>query len=530
MQFRPLALMSAILVGLAGASASAWAVSMDPVQSSSFIGQPYSGRLLLRGAQDLDPRASCVRVSDIGGDLPGLGPTRVSVKAGNEGWIVQLRSEQRINEPAVQFLVTFNCYGQKVSREYSVLLDLPAEVVPQVSEGEAASGEMARADQGTASPAVSPAVTTSKPPRKKRSARNGTRKASSAAASGSSTQYRASTAPRTTGQRDAVKLAINPGAAGITPREAELMAQAEDQAAQLRQLEMRIVELQAMIEKMRVYIPAEDLARLNMKPSSIDPAREALASGAAASPVAASAAAASAVLASVAQASAVVASTPVASAAAASGPAASAPAAADSDGTPFDWMFWVWLSAAGLAIFAFLAYVVRQKRIERRQAWGSDAITEEMVDSYAPARRAEVIARLNAQQQPAEEPFADDTPIPASAPPVAVVEAPVREAAVEFVDVQHSASAQEEAEWLISHGESERAIALLREEIRNNPDQTELWLMLFKVLYDQKKNLEFVTLAHRFRRQATGSEAWKEVCDLGLKLDPENRLFLTRNH
>lgn len=512
MRFRPLALTSAILLAGAGIPAHVYAVSLDALDTNSTLGQNFRASVILRGSEDMTPNVGCLQVSDGDSGLPGLGHTRLSVKAGNSGWVISLRSEQRIDEPALQFTLTFNCYGQSYSRVYSVLLDLPSDTVAApVVDDSATSRPLAQR-------APSPAAT-------RHSARRASNKGSRAAGSrkknnrkrnaDTSTLSRAAVPAPAGAERDAVKLAVVTGSSATSKREAELMAQAEDQASQLRQMELRIVALQSMIDKMRVYVPEADAQRLNLPYA---------ASAAQATPALASAA--SAATASLAAASGTTASAAVASKAAAS---AAAPVN-ESAPRSFDWMLWVWIAAAVLGVVAFLVYVVRQRRIQKQAAWGNQ-VTEELLDSYAPVRRAELIAKMNAD---ADAMRVHETPAPAAvvveelAAPVAPL--PVeREAAVEFVDVQHSASAVEEAQWLISHGEGERAIALLREEIRTNPDQVELWLMLFEYLYTQKKNLEFVTLAHRFRRQATGSDAWKQVCDLGLKLDPENRLFLSRN-
>lgn len=513
MRFRPLALLSAILLAGAGLPAHVYAVSLDALETSSTLGQNFRASVILRGSEDMTPNVGCLQVSEGDSGLPGLGHTRLSVKPGNRGWVISLRSEQRIDEPALQFTLTFNCYGQTYSRVYSVLLDLPSDTVaaPVVND-ETASRQVAGQAPALAAPRHSARRASNKGPRAAGSRKKNNRKRSV----DTSTSAPAA-APVSSAERDAVKLAVVTGSSATSKREAELMAQAEDQASQLRQMELRIVALQSMIEKMRVYVPEADAQRLNLPYA---------ASATQASPAIATAA-------SAATASVVAASGATASAAAASKAAASATAPVnESTSRSFDWMFWVWIAAAVLGVVAFLVYVVRQRRIQKQAAWGNQ-VTEELLDSYAPVRRAELIAKMNAD---ADAMRVHEAPV-AAAPAIVVedIDTPVpslpvaREAAVEFVDVQHSASAVEEAQWLISHGEGERAIALLREEIRTNPEQVDLWLMLFEYLYTQKKNLEFVTLAHRFRRQATGSDAWKQVCDLGLKLDPENRLFLSRN-
>lgn len=509
MRFHPIALSSAIMLVCGGLSAPAYAISMEAFESNSALGQPFVGRLVMGGISDLTPNSSCFKVVNSENGIPGPGPLRITARTSGNGWIVSLRGEQKVSEPAVQFTLVFNCYGQTMSREYSVLLDLPAEAIlaPTVdSSSEIVRDQLvvkAKNDRRTAHQSSRASSGKKKINRRKR---------------GSVTQAypRArSTAPVTGQSRDAIKLAVVPGEGSTSKREAELMAQAEDQASQLRQMELRILELQIMIEKMRVYVPEADAARLRV-PGATASMPAALVAGSAASAAVVPSASASVT---------------AASATVSAASSASASASIVGKNNPFDWMFWVWVSAAAFGVFAFLAYVLRQRRVEKLQAWGAQN-AEELLDSYAPVRRAEVEARINAEANRVhlEDEKAD---IPVSIAPLVEPQAlPVstpRDTAVEFVDVQHAGSAVEEAQWLISHGEGERAIGLLREEIRTNPEQTDLWLMLFDYLYNQKKNLEFVTLAHRFRRQATGTDAWKQVCDLGLKLDPDNRLFLSRN-
>lgn len=541
MRFHRSALLSAILLACAGAPALVHAVSMDRLESSSALGQNFSGRVLLRGSADYVPNVSCIKVEAADAELPTPGPMRVSVKQSTAGWIISLRSLYPVNEPAFQFRLIFDCYGEQFTRDYSVLLDPPADLVQGGSTGE---------DTAESTPRTAATVPSASAKRPSSSARRSAGKSSvrksaarrASAAGGGTASAPARTQPASAGPaRDAVKLAVvPPGSSAAAKREAELMALAEDQAAQLRQMEQRITELQAVIAKMQPYVPAEDAARLQV-PGAAPGAAPQTASAAVSS------AAPAAVASAAAAASTTVASAPAASApaAAASQPAASARAAsAPEAGKQFDWTFWVFAGAAGLGILAFLAYVMRQKSAEKSAAWGNE-VTEELLDSYAPVRRAELAARFSQDGDAAAAPAA---PVarPVAVPGIEVTEEeaphgadldvplnielpPATPPAAAPVDVQQPTSVLEEAEWLLSHGEGERAIGLLREEIRNHPEQTETWLALFDCLYQQKKNLEFVTLAHRFRRQATGTDAWKTVCDLGLKLDPENRLFLSRN-
>lgn len=505
MLLRPLVLISA-LVSAGLFSSNSYALSMDALETSSFIGQPLAAKFLIRGVDGMAPDASCLKVTDADNGIPGPGHLHISAETVPDGWLIRLRGKTVLNEPAIQFLMRFDCNDQRYAREYSVLLDLPEQgsITPISLPADNTEEKAVSVAKTTPAAAIQKRARASKgqhtgrpsPSTKKRRAKP---RATPLAESQPIPHEQRTIAPA--GVHDVVKLSSSVPKSPLSQREAELMAQAEDQTSRLAQMEQRIVELQKIVDKMQVYVPEAS------SPSALAPAASANtattllpASVASASivPVTASSPATKPVIAS-------------------SSTATNAPAIESENQSGIDRDTVLWTVAGGLTVLLLSLYLLNRREMQRQSLPWLDT---EMLDDYDPELRAELRARMNAED--VALPFGDRFdrfPVPPAAEP--------REPKVDYVDVHNAENAGEEAQFLINHGEGEQAITLLREELRINPDQLDLWMMAFEYLYSEQKKLEFVAWSQRFRKQAAGTEAWARVCDLGLELDPENRLFLS---
>lgn len=507
MLLRPLVLISA-LVSAGFFSSNTYALSMDALETSSFIGQPLTAKFLIRGVDGMTPDASCLKISDTDNGIPGPGRLHISAEAVPEGWLIRLRGKTNLNEPAIQFLMSFDCNDQRYAREYSVLLDLPEQgsITPIALPSENS------ADKATAVTKTAPTVAPQARGRAHKNHSVGTHhslpsknrrvkpRATPLAESTPIIHEQRNTPPAD--RHDVVKLSSSVPKSPLSQREAELMAQAEDQTSRLAQMEQRIVELQKIVDKMQAYVPEASSA------AALAPAASA---NTAAIPTQASAASASNIH--------VTTSTPAAVKPVTAKPSAStatnSPSQAEETGIDRDTILWT--VAGGLTILLLALYLLNRREMQRQSLPWLDT---EMLDDYDPELRAELRARMNAED--VALPFGDRFdrfPVPPAAEP--------KEPKVDYMDVHNAENAGEEAQFLINHGEGEQAITLLREELRINPDQLELWMMAFEYLYAEQKKLEFVAWSQRFRKQAAGTDAWARVCDLGLELDPENRLFLS---
>lgn len=498
MLLRPLVLISA-LVSAGFFSSNSYALSMDALETSSYIGQPLAARFLIRGVEGITPDTSCLKISDADNGIPGPGRLQISAEAVPDGWLIRLRGKTVLNEPAIQFLISFDCNDQRYSREYSVLLDLPEQgsITPIALPADNTVSKAVTVTKTTPTAVVQKHGRTSKvhhagklsPSTKKRRVKH----RSIPLAESQPTPHEQRTIA-SAAVHDVVKLSSNVPKSPLSQREAELMAQAEDQTSRLAQMEQRIVELQKIVDKMQAYVPEASSAST----STATTTGQASVASASIAPATASAPAAKPVIAS-------------------SSTATNAPAIGIEDQSGIDRDTILWTVAGGLSVLLLSLYLLNRREMQRQSLPWLDT---EMLDDYDPELRAELRARMNAED--VALPFGDRFdrfPVPPIAEP--------QEPKVDYVDVHNAENAGEEAQFLIKHGEGEQAITLLREELRINPNQPELWMMAFEYLYAEHKKLEFVAWSQRFRKQAAGTEAWARVCDLGLELDPENRLFLS---
>ena len=135
---------SSLVVALAALNAGfAQALGLGEITLHSQLDQPLNAEIRLRGMGDLDPDQIIVRLAPAadfersGVDrLYSLTEMRFDVRPGKAGeGVVQIRTEQPVREPYLDFLIEVRWPSGRVLREYTVLLDLPtysAEPAPAV--------------------------------------------------------------------------------------------------------------------------------------------------------------------------------------------------------------------------------------------------------------------------------------------------------------------------------------------------------------------------------------------------------------
>jgi pilus assembly protein FimV len=83
----------------------------------------------------------------------------------------------------------------------------------------------------------------------------------------------------------------------------------------------------------------------------------------------------------------------------------------------------------------------------------------------------------------------------------------------------------DEAELYAEHGHPDKAIKILQEEIAQNPNHAEAWLLLLSVLSSLGLITEFEQAARRFLELNPNSDSWKRIQALGRTLDQHNPLY-----
>ena len=123
-----------LVVALAALNAGfAQALGLGEITLHSQLDQPLNAEIRLRGMGDLDPDQIIVRLAPAadfersGVDrLYSLTEMRFDVRPGKSGeGVVQIRTEQPVREPYLDFLIEVRWPSGRVLREYTLLLDLP---------------------------------------------------------------------------------------------------------------------------------------------------------------------------------------------------------------------------------------------------------------------------------------------------------------------------------------------------------------------------------------------------------------------
>nr|WP_314902265.1 hypothetical protein [uncultured Deefgea sp.] len=84
----------------------------------------------------------------------------------------------------------------------------------------------------------------------------------------------------------------------------------------------------------------------------------------------------------------------------------------------------------------------------------------------------------------------------------------------------------DQAQYFLSQCETLKAIDLLYAAIDDVPEDSERWLMLFRVFRQQVMKTEYSALAYRFKAIHKDEGDWELIRSIGNKLDPENPLFI----
>ena len=112
-------------LGLAGLICAAYspAAQMGSLQGQTVLGEPFHGYVIVSAPAEAELTNQCVKVSATDG-LPGLPGAKPRVNRYGAKWRIDIDARP-VNEPAVAFVVSVACGELNLSREFSVLFDLP---------------------------------------------------------------------------------------------------------------------------------------------------------------------------------------------------------------------------------------------------------------------------------------------------------------------------------------------------------------------------------------------------------------------
>lgn len=83
------------------------------------------------------------------------------------------------------------------------------------------------------------------------------------------------------------------------------------------------------------------------------------------------------------------------------------------------------------------------------------------------------------------------------------------------------------AQQMIERGQHEQALDLLLEQIDKTRHEVKLWMLMFDILKQLGRKADFQSQAIRFRNHFRGVKLWQKVQAVGHELDPHNPLYMT---
>ncbi len=495
------------LAALATFVATDWALALGlgaPIQQSS-LGQPLRLVIPVIAAPGEELAGECFRLAPGGRDsdgIPQIVQARVTLERGAAGPLLVIVSPRSVNEPVVRVAIQAGC-DVAVRRDYTLLLDPPVIETPTVAaetparEARPAAPESAGATPGgstAAAPGIADAPTAApgrgaaRPAAKGGAKAAATRKAKRSAATGKSapaqrTPPRAATkpalsAPAAAEAKPRLRISGAPPAAALPTAagraaEAQQAARAQELANALEAetvvLRQRVAELSEMVDRMQAEMKAATAARL-----------------------------------------------------AAEEAARNSPLAVATRWWEGNWP--VLAAVLGLASLIAGVLLFRRRRIP-------GTMTEWPITAAPPERFAAALADTQPPRsftQSGRDP--DDLLLdvgPAAIGVPAAAGATRRIDAAQAVAVSELSQVTEEARVYLALDRPDRAMAVLREHIADQPrSMPAAWLMLLDLYHTHGKQREFAELAGAFHQQFNAqTPTWEsypehEANDAGVEAFP----------
>ncbi|GAB3265576.1 FimV/HubP family polar landmark protein [Chitinimonas naiadis] len=176
------------------------------------------------------------------------------------------------------------------------------------------------------------------------------------------------------------------------------------------------------------------------------------------------------------------------------------------------------LGAIVASALAFLLHLLSKRRQQRSQQTETLAAAFNDGHDDLPWHEQTIIqprAEINPGQPVAPQPVLQQ----------AHFEAPAHSPQESDMDVFILNSAASEAAVLAAHGQYDRAIAMLEEEIQIYPTSVVNWMQLLELLYGHRDTERFLALAQDFRQRFASEALWEKVRQMGLSLIPDHPLF-----
>ncbi len=505
-----LPLKQSIALLLLSLAAPVSALSLSELQTQSYLGQRFKGSVSYQLSPTETSLADCVTIAPGSADVPYIGPSEIQIRPigdGNSGTII-ISSKQNIGEPVVALNLKIQCGVQQLNREFTVFLDpapepelaktsnirptevlkVRAEVKQPTAKKDTTLADVAARYYAVDTPQyqkylnrlkkANPDVATTEtlisagsplfvPPRPKLPP----------------AKIVPNAPPKETGQ-----LRLEDADAMSQPLSESTHPQ-QNPEVYAKALEEKIVTLTELKKRLQL-----ELADLDLKMAQIQLAR---ASNQASQPTSIASAVQVAPVTAVSPPKKVVETLQ----------SASAPIEAKTESkTNWNWL-WLALGVGGVGGLFWW----RRKMKEQAERWANEDIN----DGVDLNRSIMSIIQAKMGHTMAHSPNTVMSLFGASQKMQSGFE--VKEELNDHLD---------QAQYYLAQGETLKAIELLYAAIDDVPEDTERWLMLFRVFRQQLMKTEYSALAYRFKTLHKDEGDWELIRSIGNKLDPENPLFM----
>ena len=491
------------------------ALSLGDLQTQSFLGQRFKGSVSYQLSPNETSLADCITISPAGGDLPYIGRSEVQIRPigdGNSGTIL-ISSNQSIAEPVVALNLSIQCGVQQLSREFTVFLDpapvnqlavtnntRPIEVLkirPEIKQPTAKKDTTLAAVAARYYPVDTPQYQKYLNRLKKANPDVATPDTLILAGSPLRVPPRpkmvaVKNAPDTS-SKEMGQLRLEDGDA-ITKPHSEASNPKQNPEAYVKELEEKIATLTELKKQLQL-----ELAALDIKMAQIQLANAKSASGVIASNAVA-----------LTPASAVVATTVVSSPTRVVETVQAASVAIEpKTESKMNWSWaWLVLAVGGLGIVVWW----RRKLKLEAERWANESIN----DGVDLNRSIMSIIQAKVGHSLAQSPNTV----------MSLFGGGLQKGPLGFEVKEELNDHLDQAQYFLAQGETLKAIDLLYAAIDEVPEDTERWLMLFRVFRQQVMKTEYSALAYRFKALHSDEGDWELIRSIGNKLDPENPLFI----
>ncbi len=467
-------------LGAALAPGAASAIGLGTVTQQSALGQSLRVVVPVTLGEGEAIASECFKIVAADRDTDGVAQVlfgRISVERSADGTALVVTSARPVNDPVVRLTLQAGCEA-KMRREYTLFMDPPAIEAP-VAAAEPALRELlaipapppAPAARDARRPAPPPPRATTRPAPSAGTGEGAEAARKSAPAKGRTAAKSAPQRPPPAPAADRPRLAVSsgaPGAATEADRERRRQERAAAIDAETQVLRQRIVELTAMVERMQEELRNQERA----EQEAAEAAKNAPALPAAGATQEAPAP-------TQAAAKEEPAKTP---------PAAKAPAVPDSDWWDDNGTLIGVLLVLPFLLAAFLLW--RRRRAAEDEQWRAARVPasrgEPTVSRPTSGLRNPVAGLVSPRTEAASTITGQESPEPT----------PVGANAMAVSELSH---ATEEAAVFLAFGQTERAIDVLSEHIRQFPRaMPAAWLMLLDLYHAEGNRSDFRKLAEDF--------------------------------